>query len=65
MGKTGWKVNYVFDNPRILDDVAKHLVEKSQCCCNRRTKQTWVLKRLTAHKILLSNNILIIENIAI
>ena len=28
MGKTGWKVNYVFDNPRILDDAAKHLVEK-------------------------------------
>ena len=65
MGKTVEKDNYVFDNPGISAYAAKHLVEKkiNTVAIDTPSIDAGTNSDFTAHKILLSNNILIIENL--
>jgi arylformamidase len=67
---TGWekqaeKDNYVLDNPGISADAAKYLVEKkvNAVAIDTPSIDAGIDNDFTAHKILLSNNILIIENL--
>ncbi len=67
---TGWesqieKDNYISDNPSLSSDAAKYLAEKkvNAVAIDSPSIDPGIDNSFKAHKILLSNNILIIENL--